>query len=298
MPVSSPLVSIIVPTYNHAPMLKEALRSVQAQTLTDWEAVVINNHSTDDTVEVVNSLNDPRIRLFNFRNHGIIAASRNEGIRQARADLIAFLDSDDLWYPEKLELSLAAIASGADLSCHGEIWRQDDRIIARMQYGPLERADYRTLLFEGNCLSTSAVVVRKERLLEADCFSEAPEMVTAEDYELWLKLARNGVSFAFPETMLGEYRIHGGNASKAVLRNMLAELAVVEKHAADMEHSGIVVKTDLQRRKAIIRISAARRLLTDGGFADAARCLTRAFLDYPLMPLTIMGKILKKLKKG
>lgn len=297
MPASSPLVSIIVPTYNHAPMLKEALRSVQAQTLTDWEAVVINNHSTDDTVDVVNSLNDPRIRLFNFRNHGIIAASRNEGIRQARADLIAFLDSDDLWYPEKLERSVAAIANGAELSCHGEIWRQDDRIVASMQYGPLERADYRTLLFEGNCLSTSAVVVRKDRLLEAGCFSEAPDMVTAEDYELWLKLARNGVSFAFPETMLGEYRIHPGNASKATLRNMLAELAVVEKHAADLANQGISVGTALQRRKAITRISAARRLLKDGNLADAVRCIMQAFLDYPAIPFTILGKIRKKLKK-
>ncbi len=74
-----PFVSVVIPTYNHAKLLKKALDSVLAQTFKDWEAIVVNNFSTDDTVEVVNSFTDPRIKLLNFNNSGVIAASRNRG---------------------------------------------------------------------------------------------------------------------------------------------------------------------------------------------------------------------------
>ena len=96
-------VSVVVPTYNHARFIGDALRSVVAQTFGDWEAVVVNNFSTDDTVDVVRGIGDPRIRLVDFANHGIIAAGRNEGIRLATGDYVAFLDSDDAWHPGKLE---------------------------------------------------------------------------------------------------------------------------------------------------------------------------------------------------
>src|SRR5687767_4383972 len=97
--VSPPLVSVIIPTYNHAPFLREALESLIAQDFRDWEALVVNNYSTDDTLEVVRSFDDRRIRVENFRNNGVIGASRNLGIRLSRGKYIAFLDSDDKWYP-------------------------------------------------------------------------------------------------------------------------------------------------------------------------------------------------------
>jgi len=290
----TPFVSVIIPTYNHAPMLHEALKALQAQTFTNWEAIVINNFSTDETIEVVNSFNDQRFTLINFSNKGIIAASRNEGIRNARANIIAFLDSDDFWYPTKLELSLAALTADVDLVCHGEIWQKDGHVAARMQYGPLGRADYKHLLFEGNCLSTSAIIVRKQCLLEAGCFSEALEMITAEDYELWLKLARNNVRFAFIDTMLGEYRIHEGNASKAVIRNMNAELHVVEKHFSSLREICQVTESQLNRRKSITRINAARRLISENAYADAFSCIAKAFADFPAIPFTIFSRILRK----
>jgi len=93
----TPVVSIVIPTYNHEHFLKKCLQSVVDQTFTNWEAIVVNNFSEDNTIAVVNSFHDPRIHLVNFKNNGIIAASRNKGIKLSRADLIAFLDSDDIW---------------------------------------------------------------------------------------------------------------------------------------------------------------------------------------------------------
>src|SRR5437764_15240818 len=97
-----PKVSVIVPTYNQAGFLREAIRSVMAQTEPDWEMIVVNNQSTDDTAEVVRSFQDPRIRLFDIQNGGVIAKSRNRGLAEARSLFVAFLDSDDTWYAEKL----------------------------------------------------------------------------------------------------------------------------------------------------------------------------------------------------
>ncbi|MDP2842393.1 MAG: glycosyltransferase family A protein, partial [Acetobacterium sp.] len=92
---SPPLVSVVIPTYNHAGFLREALESLVAQTFSDWEALVVNNYSEDDTLDVVEAFNDPRIRVENFRNNGVIGASRNRGIRLSKGKYIAFLDSDD-----------------------------------------------------------------------------------------------------------------------------------------------------------------------------------------------------------
>src|SRR4051812_44716056 len=98
----NPLVSVVIPTYNHAQFLGRALGSVIAQTYTNWEAIVVDNHSQDDTDAVVASQSDPRIKLLKIHNNGVIAASRNKAMREARGEWIAFLDSDDAWYPEKL----------------------------------------------------------------------------------------------------------------------------------------------------------------------------------------------------
>lgn len=87
---TKPYVSVVIPTYNHAKLLKKALDSVLAQTFQDWEAIVINNFSTDNTIEVVDSFADRRIKIFNFSNSGVIAASRNHGLREATGDFIAF----------------------------------------------------------------------------------------------------------------------------------------------------------------------------------------------------------------
>ena len=90
-----PAVSIVIPTYNHAEYLEQALNSVAKQTFNNWEAIIVNNFSDDATLQIIEQFNEPRFKVINFRNHGVIAASRNEGIRNSLAPVIAFLDSDD-----------------------------------------------------------------------------------------------------------------------------------------------------------------------------------------------------------
>lgn len=231
-----PLISVVIPTYNHARLLRQALESVCRQTFMDWEVIVVNNYSDDDTEAVATSFSDPRISLVNFRNHGVIAASRNLGIRLARGKYVSFLDSDDSWHPEKLERVKRMLDLGTDIACHGETWVRNGVEFRRVRYGPAARSDYRSLLFERNCISTSAAAVRRDCLEKVGGFSEEPAFAMVEDYDLWLKLARAGCRFEFIDEMLGVFNLHDANSSRAVYRQMRAELAVLDKHFSQLDH--------------------------------------------------------------
>ena len=113
-----PLVSIVIPTYNHGHLIGRALNSVVNQTFSHWEAIVVDNYSCDDTYEVVSRFYDPRIRYYKFHNNGIIAASRNFGIKVSNGSWIAFLDSDDWWSFNKLEKCVLLATSNIDIVYH------------------------------------------------------------------------------------------------------------------------------------------------------------------------------------
>ena len=278
-----PLVSVVIPTYNHAPLLRNAINSVLNQTFTDWEAIVINNYSEDNTIEIVSSFNDPRIRLVNFHNHGIIAASRNRGIELSNGKFVAFLDSDDIWYSEKLERCLSFFDSGNDAVCHGEVWVEDRTVLRKVYYGPQRRTHYNSLLYDGNCLSTSAIIVKKSSLSRVGGFDENPSMVTAEDYELWLKLAKSGCTFALLDEVLGEYRIHGKNQSKAVARNLMAELAVINKHFSEIPHRKFLARWKLKRRFALAYYGGARSMQANGNYEGSLKLLFKSCTTFPFI---------------
>lgn len=275
----NPRVSIVIPTYNHAAFLREALESVRAQTIADWEAIVMNNYSTDDTVAVIEAFADPRIRLENFRNNGVIGASRNRGIALARAPYVAFLDSDDRWMPEKLARCLPLLDAGADLVSHGLRFfgeREGD-----MFCGPAERASFDALLDQGSCITPSATVVRRSSIEAVGCFSEEPAVVTSEDYHLWIKMARSGARMEFIREVLGEYRIHSANQSGSVLRHLNSVLRVVDEF---LPESAVGVGARLRRRRCfgLAYYGAARGMQKNRQFGEAARLYGKALACRPL----------------
>ena len=274
---NSPTVTVVIPTYNQADYLREALRSVINQSFTNWCAIVVNNFSTDHTRRVVAEYNDARITLVDFRNEGIIAASRNIGIQRATSTYIAFLDSDDWWMPTKLARCVSELAKGYDLVCHSEEWRSanSSRVV---HYGPASRAEYRALLLGGNCLSTSAVVGRTDMFQKMGGFSTSPEFVTAEDYELWLRLTREEFRFSFIREVLGVFRIHDASASSSIKRNSDAERAVVEHHLATAPFVSPQIR---RRRLALSHYGAARSYQRVGDHQNAWRALSRAFRASP-----------------
>ena len=282
-----PSISVVIPTYNHAEYLAEALRSLQNQTRGDWEAIVVNNYSDDDTVAVVEAFADPRIRLENFRNNGVIGASRNRAIQLARGDFIAFLDSDDLWLPSKLEVCMSRFTPDTGLVGHD--LERFGRASGRLRSGPAARATFLSLLLKGSCITPSAAIVRTGILRQVGGFTEAPEMVTAEDYHLWLKLAAAGTSMAFIPEVLGRYRVHSGSQSASALRHMKAVLQVVDEQSRNPDVAVAPGGLAMRHRRSLIVYGAARSMQSSGAFREAWRFFGRAIRLWPFEPRIYAG---------
>lgn len=284
--VTRGLVSVVIPTFNQADYLSEALACVRRQTYPNWEAIVVNNNSSDHTVSVIESLNDHRIRLINFANDGVIARSRNLAIRESHGEFIAFLDSDDLWEDEKVARCIEALGHGADLVCHAERWfggGSPDRVV---KYGPSARAKYETLLTKGNCISTSATVIRREVLDTTGGFRDRPDFITTEDYDLWLRIAQHGYRIDFIDETLGSFRRHASSASSSTLRHLNAELAVLASHFAEAPKE---LHRYERRRRAFAYYAAARGFSKSGDVFLALKMFGTAVFYRPTSIRTWIG---------
>ena len=181
-------VSVIIPTYNRAQKTARAIASVLSQTFTDYEIIVVDDGSSDQTPEVL-SLFGPCLSPLVHRENRGVSAARNTGIRASRAPLVAFLDSDDYWLPEKLSLQAAFFAAHPEaVACQTqEQWiRQGRRVNPRRKH--LKPGGW---IFEPSlrlCLvSPSAAMVRRDLLDEVGLFDET--LPACEDYDLWLRIS-------------------------------------------------------------------------------------------------------------
>ena len=279
---SHPGISVIIPTYNQANLLREAIQSILDQTFTDWEAIVVNNYSEDNTIEVVESFKDPRIRLINFRNHGVIGASRNEGVRQAKADIIAFLDSDDTWTNLKLErvVSLFRHQPEVELVCHDEWVLVENRIKSILKYGPYK--DYPGLLFQKNCLSTSAVAMLRHKFLELGGFSEDLRFAGVEDYDLWLRLARAGGTIEYLHEVLGTFRVHDQSFTAKIQQHCDNSLNLLNCHFENWQGKTFFIRYLMRKRRADMWRVGARSCLKKRDHRQARRFLHLALKEDPL----------------
>lgn len=245
-----PDVSIIIPTYNQANLLKICLESVIAQTHVNWEAIVINNFSQDNTIDAATSFGDERIKLINFANHGIIGAARNKGVQQAQANIIAFLDSDDFWDPRKLQSIVNTFAKkpNIDLICHDEWLIKEGAPKKLLRYGPY--ITFHDLLFKNNCLSTSAVVLKHSAFTNANGFSEDANLAGVEDYDLWLRLSKMEKEFFYLHEPLGSYRIHDNSYTTNIERQNKHTLNLLDKYLKEWQPKTFYYKLLIAKRYA------------------------------------------------
>ena len=278
---SVPAVSIVIPTYNHAEFLQQALQSLVNQTFQNWEAIIVNNFSSDGTLQIIGQFDEPRFKVINFHNHGVIAASRNIGIQNSVAPVIAFLDSDDIWHDEKLSKCMPEFGTGADVVCHGENWISDDSVPRAVFYGPEKKATYRNLLFRGNCISTSATLVKKNVLERLGGFSENPSFITAEDYELWIRISLATPKFVFVREILGDFRRHENSASSSINKHLEAEIAVINHHVKLMRRSPINILM-ARHRRAKATYGAGRTHMRGGRNGSALSFFAQALIQSPV----------------
>ncbi len=282
--MAAPRVSIVVPAWNAAAFIEKTLAAVAAQTFRDFELVVVDDGSSDDTKLVV----DRFLREKSVRGRCIkqenkkIAGARNTGIRAAEADMIAFLDHDDLWFPNKLERVMAQFDAdpSADLVCHDENIVKDGKFVRVSRNGPLVANMYERLLFEGNALSPSATTVKKAKLLEAGLFREDPRFNTVEDYDLWMRLARICRMRFLPE-ILGEYQlVERGASNKIVYHNTNLE-NLLRDHFKNFPNPDAGTRARMRRRLGVMCRSAARLLIEQGDLAPAGAYSRRAVAECP-----------------
>jgi glycosyltransferase involved in cell wall biosynthesis len=216
MDPQKPYFSVIIPTYNRAGAIGSAVESVLTQTFQEFEIIVIDDGSEDDTHSVLKKFGDERIRYFWQEGSGCPASPRNAGIRKARGSWICFLDTDDSWYMEKLRLCRDLTEKNVDLIYHGLTIVGNRgfftrRLIKSRQLKPSITTD---LLMKGNAIATSSVVVRKSIVDKVGGFNESPEMAAAEDFNLWLKISEVTNQFVYLPKTLGEYLIDDGGISR------------------------------------------------------------------------------------
>jgi glycosyltransferase involved in cell wall biosynthesis len=207
----APLVSVVIPCWNQAHYLGEAIESVLAQTYPRLELVVVDDGSEDNSHEVAGRY--PGVRLVRQPNSGV-AAARNRGLAESRGEYVAFLDADDRLLPQALAVGVRELAAQAEAAFAAGMPRdigRDGRVVREAKQPLVTRDHYLKLLEECFIWSGSSLVHRREALEAVGGFNE--RRVAADDYELYLKLAR-----AFPvvchEEVVTEYRRHGSNTTR------------------------------------------------------------------------------------
>lgn len=214
-----PGVSVVIATYNYGRYLAGALDSVLGQTVGDFEVVVVDDGSTDDTAEVVRPyLRDGRIRYHRTAHVGAWAA-RNQGVRLARAPLLAFLDSDDLWLPYKLERQLALFEADPDLGvvCSYRRLMDEDGWELEYEQPPCCRGWVLPHILFRNYICFSSSIVRREVFDRIGLFDE--RLAVAGDYDLWLRTARH-YRFDYVAEPLVLYRTGHANLSRRRLERV------------------------------------------------------------------------------
>lgn len=213
----SPLVSIIMPTYNSARTVGETIASVQQQTYNNWELIITDDGSSDATVDLIKkfSSNDSRIILLQNKINSGAAISRNNSIRAAKGDFIAFLDSDDLWENDKLELQLnwMLLNDKVDFSFTAyQLIDENGKLLSKVidLQGDNLSFSYKDMLLKKATLGCSTVILKRS----AFKLIEMPNIRTGQDYALWLNLLKDGKRAYLFNKVLMLYRVMPNSISR------------------------------------------------------------------------------------
>lgn len=219
-----PKVSVIIPTYNRANYISEAIDSVLDQTFQDFEIIIIDDGSTDNTKTVLAKYGS-KIKYF-YKNNGGEGSARNLGIKKARGQYIAFLDSDDLWLPSKIEKQLSFLERNPKFDLvYTTMSIIDEFGNLKEEVRPTRPARNLSQLLDGYRIPMT-VLVKKLKLLEAGYFDET--MKVAEDTDMWIRFARLGV-IDFLNEPLALYRKHSNNISNDVKDAYLGHIKIFKK---------------------------------------------------------------------
>ena len=217
-----PLVSIIMPSYNHGRFIKKSIDSIIAQTYTNWELIIIDNNSSDNTKDILEKYKDlNQIKVLFVNNNGLIGYSRNRGIEVSKGEIIAFIDSDDIWYSNKLNFCVPYLNKFDFVYHRTEIFLNSEERIKKssIMNTKLGYSVTKNLMLNGNPIVNSSVITKKSILADIGGINETKMINRSVDYHTWLKISTKTNKFFFLNKVLGKNIIHESNLSN---RNMTA----------------------------------------------------------------------------
>jgi glycosyltransferase involved in cell wall biosynthesis len=268
------MVSVIIPSYNRSMWVKEAIDSVLAQTGVEMEIILVDDGSTDETFSVFGSL-ESRVTYIH-QSHAGVSSARNTGIRAASGEWLAFLDSDDLWAPRKLQMQLDYFSrhAGVRICQTEEIWMRGAQRLYPKKYHRKPDGCCFELLLERCLISPSAVMIHKGLLEEVGLFDEA--LPACEDYDLWLRIGWRHPIGLIPEPLVikrGGHRDQLSTSIQALDRYRIQALVKLLRHQPlDQPQQTLVLRT-LMRKCAIYGNGCKKR----GQIQEANRVLKLSY---------------------
>jgi glycosyltransferase involved in cell wall biosynthesis len=281
----TPTVSVIIPAYNAAKFVGRTLESLRAQTFAEFEAIVVDDGSQDDTADVVSEVvgRDPRFRLIRQANGGV-AVARNRALAEARGRYVANVDSDDMWRPTFLERTIAALeAAGEDavFAFAQTLWVDEhDRLLPQTAQAAPATVGYRELLIRNPVGNGSATVMRTAAVREIGGYDAqlVRDFGQTEDWQLLLQLSWRGKVVVVAEPLV-LYRILPQSSSHAVERSARAALEVIRRCQANGPR---LDRRDFWTARSLTLLWLARRALRIGRARLALGLAARAYLANPL----------------
>ncbi len=287
-----PLVSVVIPVYNVEQYIEEALKSVLSQSYTNLEIIIVDDESPDQSIELIkNTFDDSRIQIIEQKNRGL-AGARNTGIRHAKGEYVAFLDSDDHWQNSKLEKHLAFMVQHPEYGvsfCSSMFIDEQNRPLGRLQQ-PKKKYDYRASdIFCRNPIGNGSVPVIRKKILDQIEFKSDDKDHTqyfdeslkqSEDIDCWTRIAiLTGTKFHYIDEPLTNYRLNSGGLSADVDKQFETWSALLEKLEG---YAPLFAKEYGPIAKAFQYRYLARRCVFQAQGAPAIKLMWRALKTRPL----------------
>ena len=278
---TTPVVSIIIPAYNVANYIGEAIQSVLQQEFDSYEIVIINDGSTDtpELERVLAPFKDQIVYLK--QENGGIAAARNAGLRVARGEYVALLDSDDVWFPFKLTHQLEYLKANSYDMVYGDAvlfgeskWKEGTTFMDNVP--SIGKVSLESLLDLRATIVVSTVVVRKDLLIRSGGFDESDRNIP-EDFDAWLRLAQLGARIGYERKVVAKYRYRSDSASAQHVRLHEGALRVLRKTRKTMQLTSrelLALTRTEQRLMALVRIERSKTMIVKGDFDTAFALLS------------------------
>jgi glycosyltransferase involved in cell wall biosynthesis len=279
---NNPLVSVIIPAYNIAEYIAETLDSVFTQTFVNYEVIVINDGSPD-TIEFERVLEKYRDRIIYLKqeNKGV-GPARNLGIEYSKAELLAFLDGDDIWLPMFLESQVQFLQTNNYDLVYCDAYLFGDKYLGTKTYmnggSPSEgEANFESLLLYKCCVMMSATIAKKQSVVDVGMFN--PEDIRAQDFDLWLRMAHAGAKIGYQRDVLAKYRVRSNSISGNNVQRVQREIDVFNRIAKTLElteNQQKIIAFQIERLAAELEFQRGKAFVIKEDFAAAIKSFETA----------------------